>query len=295
MDLGKKQLLFSYIGILIAFVWAVDTSLFLEKIISTKLFIIIILIGFLILTLSFLSAWGKSIKFLILGIFKILGALAILSFIMVEFAYLESEIEGNFFQIQAEIVIVSIALVILYEFYIKKLFNIGVIKYIFTHNSLIVSDWTSIKTNQGQNTDFREINLEGRLLRNLEFDIKPLTQYWRAGFKISKPNGYILPLRSDGASLIHLGSNKNYDEVGMTSYINGEHLVSKSNLNVEKNKPMHIKFQINDKNFTFLYINNKLELEHKFESDYFKKLYLAAWTDGNEGSVEFSNIKYTLR
>jgi hypothetical protein len=291
MDLGKKQLLSSFIY---SFVPLIATVLLLWLGLNWY----IVIISIIILFITFLFSWGIPWKKMIIGIIRAVLIVIIILFLQFLFENLKDNIVNSGHKesfIITQLIGIVLLWTIFYELFFRKLFDIKIIKYIFRNQSITENKWTSIKTVNEQNTDYREINLRGQLLKKVEFEVKPLTDYWRAGIKICSPNCFILPLRSDKSLLIHLGSINKYNDVGMSVYVNGESKIHKSGIVVVKDKPILLRLEVNSKNFLTFFINDNVEFEERIDSDLFKKLYLAAWTDGNEGSVEFNNISYTLR
>lgn len=158
--------------------------------------------------------------------------------------------------------------------------------------------WTATETNNEQGTDFKEVNLKGKSIKTLEFRIKPSTLFWRAGFKLTDPNGSVLPLRTKNSLLFHVGSWETRDKFGATGYRDGEW---DKNLNKTidfgDSNYVTIKFQVNSKNFIECYINDKLEYKPKERIDprILEKVFLVAWGDGNPYRVEIDKISYSFR
>ncbi|MDP4011651.1 MAG: hypothetical protein Q8P72_05505 [Candidatus Roizmanbacteria bacterium] len=158
-----------------------------------------------------------------------------------------------------------------------------------------LTNWTATETNNRQGADYREVALEGKSLKALEFRLKPSTIYWRAGFKITDPDGSILPLRTTSSFLFHMGSTESKSKFGVTAYINGDWIpYLNKTLDFDSQNIITIKFEVNQKNFIKCFINNKVEFELKDRIDpkILKKVFLAAWGDGNPYRVEFDNIEY---
>lgn len=161
-----------------------------------------------------------------------------------------------------------------------------------------LTNWTATETNNEQGADYNEINLEGQQLKTLEFKVKPSSAFWRAGFKITDPNGSILPLRRNNSILFHVGSTEFRSKFGVTAYINGD-WVSDVNKTIDFDNEgfISIKFEVNEKNFIKCFINNKIEFKPKERIDprILEKVFLAAWGDGNPYRVEFEDIQFTTR
>lgn len=161
-----------------------------------------------------------------------------------------------------------------------------------------LTNWTATETNNEQGADYREINLDGQPLKTLEFKVKPSTTFWRAGFKITDPNGSILPLRTPNSILFHIGSTESRSKFGITTYINGD-WVSEVNKTVDFDNEsfITIRFEVNGKNFVKCFINDNIEFKPKNRIDprILEKAFLAAWGDGNPYRVEFDDIQFTTR
>ena len=163
---------------------------------------------------------------------------------------------------------------------------------------ITLKDWTATETNNEQGTNYREVNLLGKPLKILEFRVKPYTTFWRAGFKITDPNGSILPLRTNNSFLFHVGSTEFRSKFGVTVYINGDWVpdVNKT-IDFDNEGFVSIRFEVNEKKFVKCFINNKIEFKPKERIDprILEKVFLAAWGDGNPYRVEFGSIGFTAR
>ncbi len=161
-----------------------------------------------------------------------------------------------------------------------------------------LEDWLATETSNEQGVDYREINLEGRPLKTLEFRVKPSTVFWRAGFKLTDPNGTILPLRTKNSLLFHIGSSESRSKFGITAYGDGDwDPTLNKTLDYDNASFISIRFEVNEKNFIKGFINNKLEYKPKARIDprILEKVFLAAWGDGNPYRVEFDDIQFTTR
>ena len=190
-------------------------------------------------------------------------------------------------------------LIITYFVFIKNTGNFGINFENSSTTNNKFSSWVALETNNEQGTDFKELNLEGQPIKELEFKVKPHSHFWRAGLKITGINGFILPLRTPNSVLFHVGSVENDDnKFGVTAYINGEWVsdVNKT-INYPKDGYIKIRFEVNEKNFIECFINDNLvfKIQEKIDSQLVGKIFLAAWGDGNPYRVEFSNIKYKFR
>lgn len=161
-----------------------------------------------------------------------------------------------------------------------------------------LEDWIATETNNEQGSDYREINTEGNPLKTLEFKVKPFTAFWRAGFKITDPNGAILPLRTKNSFLFHIGSTDLKSKFGVTAYLNGDWIpYLNKTLDYDTQSTITMKFEVNYKNFVRCFVNGRVEFELKgrIDPEILKKTFIVAWGDGNPYRVEFDEILFTTR
>lgn len=155
-------------------------------------------------------------------------------------------------------------------------------------------DWIATRqpSNQ-QETDYREIPLENQSLKSLTFKISSTSPFWRAGFKLSTINSTMFPLLNPGSFLFHLGVT-NDPNVGLTIYNDGKTTptISKNLPSLSNTQIITIRVEIDENSSVNCYVNDSLEYSEKFDSELFKKIYLAAWGDGNQYEVKFSDISY---
>ena len=159
-----------------------------------------------------------------------------------------------------------------------------------------LTNWVATETNNEQGTDYREINLEGKTLKTLEFRVRHSTVFWRAGFKLTDPNGSIFPLRTKNSLLFHIGSSESRSRLGVTSYIDGDwDPTLNKTLDYDSVSFISVRFEVNEKNFIKCFINNKLGYKPKARINprILDKVFLAAWGDGNPYRVEFDDIQFT--
>lgn len=181
---------------------------------------------------------------------------------------------------------------------IRILSNLRIIKSFLKEDLELMDSWTATETDNEQQTDYREIPLKGKSLKKLVFTIKPSSPFWRVGFKLTDPNGSILPLRTDNSLLFHLGSTDQGNKVGITAYINGKWVKSlNKSLLFNNDNPINITLEINDKNFIKCYVNDQVEFEPagRIDPRMLKKAFLAAWGDGHNMRVEFDSIGFSTR
>jgi len=181
---------------------------------------------------------------------------------------------------------------------IRPFANLRLTKSFFKENLELMDKWVATETNNEQQTDYREIPLSGRPLEKLVFTIRPASSFWRAGFKLTDPNGTILPLRSNNSLIFHLGSTENEDRFGITAYINGEWVESlNKTLLFNRQNPVNIKFEVNEHNFIKCYVNDQVEFEstERINPRILKKAFLAAWGDGHNMRVEFDSVGFLTR
>lgn len=168
----------------------------------------------------------------------------------------------------------------------------------FKENLVLMDGWIASETDNEQQTDYREIPLDGKPLEKLVFTIYPASPFWRAGFKLTDPNRTVLPLRTDNSLIFHLGSTEDEGRFGITAYINGEWVESlNKTLPFNRQNPISIKFEVNKNNFIKCYVNDQVEFEpvERVNPRILKKTFLAAWGDGHNMRVEFDSIGFSTR
>lgn len=147
-----------------------------------------------------------------------------------------------------------------------------------------------------QGIDYREIPLNGASLRSLTFKISSVSPFWRAGFKLSVPNIQSMPtLLTPQSFLFHVGVTNN-NLVGLWIYHDGkaEPAVIKELHQLASTQSITITVERDDNNYVRCYVNDSLEYNLRFNPELFKKVYLAAWGDGNQYDVSFDDIVYGL-
>lgn len=155
-----------------------------------------------------------------------------------------------------------------------------------------MQDWQAQKTAEDQGADVRELHLKGKL-HKLSFKIRPHSAFWRAGFKLVDPNGVILPLRTQGSLVFHLGSTGSSGHYGLTAYHNGEWVEELNKTKSYGNKPITVELTVNDKNFLEVYVDGSLEFKpswHLENPSIREKVALVAWGDEHEYKVDFKDI-----
>lgn len=181
---------------------------------------------------------------------------------------------------------------------IRPFANLRLTKSFFKENLELMDKWIATETNNEQQTDYREISLNGKPLKKLVFTIRPASPFWRAGFKLTDPNGTILPLRTNNSLIFHLGSTGTDDRFGITAYINGEWVEAlNKTLPLDRQKPISIRFEVSDKNFIKCFINDQVEFEpaERIDPRILKKAFLAAWGDDHNMRVEFDSVGFLTR
>lgn len=178
---------------------------------------------------------------------------------------------------------------------IRNFSNFQLIKSFFKEDLILMDSWIASETNTEQQTDYREVSLNGKPLEKLVFTIRPASPFWRTGFKLTDSNGTILPLRTKNSLLFHLLSTGSGDRFGITAYINGEWVESlNKTLPFNRQNPINIKFEVNRNNFIKCYVNDQVEFEpaESIDPRILKKAFLAAWGDGHNMRVEFDSIGF---
>lgn len=181
---------------------------------------------------------------------------------------------------------------------IRPFANLRLTKSFFKENLELMDKWIATETNNEQQTDYREVSLKGKSLKKLVFTVRPASPFWRTGFKLTDPNGTILPLRTNNSLIFHLGSTESEDRFGITAYINGEWVESLiKTLPFNRQNPISIRFEVNQNNFVKCYVNDQVEFEpmERVNPRILKKAFLAAWGDGHNMRVEFDSIGFLTR
>lgn len=156
--------------------------------------------------------------------------------------------------------------------------------------------WTAThKVENEQGVDYKEILLEGGLLKSLTFKVTTESPYWRAGFKLIAPNApeSVPKLLTNKSFLFHVGRNEN-GEYGLSIYHDGNsNTVINKRLNISNGQDISISVERNEKNQVNFFVNNSLEYDLRFNPELFKKVFLVAWGDGKDFEVVFSDIAYS--
>lgn len=237
----------------------------------------------------------------------ILGLIYILSIISLIFVFASFFINSDKYyikliidlDIKIKLLIIIASWTFIWQFLFVRLLSKNFIFGFFKVNIEKIDDWKAIPaTNDNQGTDIKEIDLNGKLLRQLAFSISSESTYWRAGFKIVEARGQAVPLRSSEYHyiLFHLGSDNGKD-IGLYIYDASQSLDSGPNKtlilpNITTQDRLIISVTINEKNFIQCFVNNKIEYETRIDSNIRKKAYMLAWGDGSDYEVDFKNISF---
>ncbi len=147
-----------------------------------------------------------------------------------------------------------------------------------------------------QGVDYKEISLNGKLLKTLTFKVSSDSQYWRAGFKLVAPNApkSVPKLLTDKSFLFHIEKNEN-ETFGLSIYHDGssENAIHKT-ISPSDAQEITLTIERNEKNFVKCFIDNSLEYNKRFNPELFKKVFLVAWGDGKEYIVLFDDIAYNI-
>ena len=159
-----------------------------------------------------------------------------------------------------------------------------------------VEDWVASKTPQDQGTDAKQIPLlKGSLLKSITFSVRSTSNYWRAGIKFTDVNGSILPLRQDASVLFHL-----YKDIDTLNHLSTRTYITKDNatdtiIESDPKEVLIVRAEINENSVLKIYVNDKEEFSHKFNSSLYSKVFLLAWGDSSDYTVEFFDIKYKTK
>lgn len=149
------------------------------------------------------------------------------------------------------------------------------------------------QTEQSQGLNYIPLVFRSGLLNSMTFQIVSKSTYWRAGFKVMKPNSESnsITLNPDSA-LFHLSRTE--DKIGLDIYPDGTH-----NSHVQKfinvpnaDGPINITVERNSNNYVNVYVNDVVEYGQKFDPELFKKVALLVWGDKFDYSVTIDNIEY---
>lgn len=160
-----------------------------------------------------------------------------------------------------------------------------------------LSAWSAKdKPENDQGVDYKEILLDGKLLKTLTFKVSSNSQYWRAGFKLVAPNApeSVPKLLTDKSFLFHIGKNED-GTFGLHIYHDGssENAIHKT-ITSSNAQEITLTIERNERNFVKCFIDNSLEYNKKFNPELFKKVFLVTWGDGREYSILFDDIAYNV-
>lgn len=158
-----------------------------------------------------------------------------------------------------------------------------------------IEDWVTGE-NRGaeQWASYKELGLDGKILKSLRFVVQSDSPYWRAGFKITSPNGSPLPLVSPKSMLFHIGSD-NGANTAMSAYLDGGNADETHKVfNYNNGEPTTVEFKVNAKNFASVFVNGNLEYQQKVNRDFLRKAYLVTWGDNHEFTIKTSDITYSV-
>lgn len=287
-------------GIIIGFttfVFGIFFTLYLYFLNSILLYLLIV---FGLLYIFFLICfWSESSKKAIWGrIFLTISVVIFLAIALTFFIGVQNKYFDHLINLDARyrVIILIITWATIYHLLINKILSINSLQALFKRGADKTDNWKALTTNKLQGADVKEINLKGKLLQELNFKITPKSKYWRAGFKITTPNGVSLPLLSSHSILIHVGSNDGKN-VGITTYHFEGDLTTKVHkddivADTKSGDEIKISVTINEKNFLQCLIDGRLQFESRIDSSLRKKLFLLAWGDGNNYEVDFRDILY---
>lgn len=164
-------------------------------------------------------------------------------------------------------------------------------------------DWVAVcKERDGwiQKGNAKPLNLEGRYLKKLTFEVSPVGKpsNWRGGFMLGnekfQPQAII---DSDNAIMVHTGSPPPIAKAQHVWIYDKEHIINHPTsvaVTMSSKNKFTFSIEINDKNFLIVYANNQQVYSKQIESSYRKKIYLLAWGDYADCKVRFTNISFII-
>jgi hypothetical protein len=165
-----------------------------------------------------------------------------------------------------------------------------------------VDDWVAdCRQRDGwkQKADANFIDLEGRYLKKISFEVKPVgrPENWRAGFIMGnekfKPQDVVDTLN---AITIHVGCPPIFKNGTHVWRYDKEHPANHAEeAPVLLSKECNFNLEITPNNSLKVHIGNQIVYSKRIESSFRQKLYLLAWADdANNCKVNFKNIKFAI-
>ncbi len=150
-----------------------------------------------------------------------------------------------------------------------------------------------------QGASCKPIEMKDHIIKSIEFDFNIPEFYFRVGIKFGSKNFELFSSKgilSENSYLVHLSKNNNASEIILTQYqfterikddiiIGDKVTYKKINLRVIFLPTQKVEF----------WVNGKLEIEingvHRIHRE---KLYIVAWSDGNEFKLDLENVRIEL-
>ncbi len=129
-------------------------------------------------------------------------------------------------------------------------------------------------------------------MKTLAFKVRSANKYWRAGFRIAsfEASESMPKLVTKNSFLFHIGKNDD-DTHCLSVYLDAVVVINKT-IDAKDGKEIFLTIERDDDNLVKCSVNNSVEYSSKFSPGLFAKAHLAAWGDGNNYEVEFSDIEY---
>ena len=160
----------------------------------------------------------------------------------------------------------------------------------FTYNKQWIAN---CKKEVLQGVDYKRVENNNKFIKEISFNLISISNYWRAGLKLSGNNPLMPLLVTPGSFLFHTGIDKN--NIIFYAYENG-HTTPKIRKHFDSYDIKKIKFRLTAApidSFTIkinIFINDKLEYEGSIPNELLLRIYLLAWGDKHIYSVEFDKI-----
>ncbi|MDP1728500.1 MAG: hypothetical protein Q8M15_17075 [Bacteroidota bacterium] len=163
--------------------------------------------------------------------------------------------------------------------------------------STIIKKWvTKGNKTTPQWADFLEMPLEGKLVKQINCQVKTDSEYFRLGFKLFRTDGRLFGDGSiqslDNNFVIHIAKNFLIKELFVTTYRNGilENRDKYLKLLASKNW-LDIGMTFDNEGFLHFTINNIEVIKTLLNRESRQKVYMLAWADGNDFKIEVKDIK----
>ena len=151
-----------------------------------------------------------------------------------------------------------------------------------------------------QKADGYPLELEGRHLKKLSFEVSPLGRptNWRGGFIMGnekyQPQSIV---DTDNSVLFHAGSPPPIAQAQYIWYYDKDHIENypaSTTVTKENKTKIRFKIEINNNNYLKVLVNGQQVYNTKIPASFRDKAYILGWGDHADCRVEFNDIKYTI-